>query len=753
MTTEDAEILQEFLIESSDNLTRLDQEMVMLEQHPDRQDLLAGIFRTIHTIKGTCGFLGFTRLQALAHVTEDILNEMRQNRRRLDGPLTSLILHAVDAIKRILSSIEAGAGEGEVFETGLISQLQRVWECAPTFQLQTEAARLPAPIQEEPGAAPSQASENSAADPTGNHDAADPPGVGACQTSGISHAALRVDVGLLDRLMNLVGELVLTRNQILQHDSALEDTAFNPISQRLSLITTELQQGIMKTRMQPIGLVWNSLPRIVRDLATGLGKEIGLEMEGAETGLDRTLIDAIRDPLTHIVRNCCDHGIESPQRRIECGKPPRGRLSLRAYHEGGQVNIEIADDGAGIDPDRVKAKAIERRLIGVEQAARLSAREILNLVFLPGFSTAASVTSVSGRGVGMDVVKTNIEQIGGTVDLLSEPGQGTTIRMRIPLTLAIVPGLVVGAGGERFVIPQASVHELVRLEGDDTRLVEHVHSTAVFRRRNALLPLANLCEILKLSSESPPDEISIVVLDADEHRFALIVDRIGDSQEIVVKPAGRQLKGLACYAGATIMGDGRISLILDVMGLGVLSKVIAAGHSTRGAPAVEPPSGREPGRRPLLLCRAGSFERLAIPLPQVARLEKTPSADVERASGRAAIQYRGRILPLVDVAEMLGGDGAHAEDLYVVVYRSGACEFGLVVDEISDIVNETIGEPCPSHHAGLLGSAVVGGRVTDFLDVEAIARMGAVSSSDGIERLRAAILEGGCDRQWVGVQA
>jgi len=692
---EDDDILREFLVESFENLARLDREMVELEQTPGKQDLLASVFRTIHTIKGTCGFLGFTRLEAVAHSAEDILNELRQNRRQLDGPLTSLILQSVDAIKRILNSIQAGGGEGEVFEGALLKDLDRARQGDTAPAPRIEAA---APPREE---------------------------AKAPDTAAAGHTALRVDVGLLDRLMNLVGELVLTRNQVLQYNSSREEPALNAISQRLNLITAELQEGVMRTRMQPIGLVWNKLPRIVRDLARGLGKEIALEMDGAETELDRTIIEAIADPLIHIVRNSCDHGIEHAAARSAASKPAKGRLALRAYHEGGQVNIEIADDGAGVDPSRVKAKAVERQLISAEQADRLSARDATNLVFLPGFSLAPKVTNVSGRGVGMDVVKTNIERIGGTVELLSEPGRGTTVRVRIPLTLAIIPGLVISAGGERFVIPQVNLHELIRLEGDGAKLVEHVHSTPVLRRRNTLLPLANLNEILGIAAQSPADVVSIVAVEADEHRFGLIVDEIGDTQEIVVKPMGQQLKTLNCYAGATIMGDGRIALILDVDGLGRRAGIIAeAGSAGSGASASEPKTEAAANHTPLLLFRAGNFARLAIPLSQVARLEKIPAENVERAAGRPAVQYRERILPLLDVGEKLGGATADHEMLHVVVCRAaateGASEFGLVVDEISDILNDTMGAPCASGRAGLLGSAIIGGRVTDFLDLEAV---------------------------------
>ncbi len=708
MATEDDDIIREFLIESVENLARLDQEMVELEQDPGRLELVASIFRTIHTIKGTCGFLGFSRLEALAHVTEDILNELRQNRRRIDAALTSLILQSVDAIKRILSSIQAGEGEGEVFEGELVARLKLAREGDAEVQPHAEvAAPVPAAREASPG---------------------------------VADSALRVDVGLLDRLMNLVGELVLTRNQVLQYNSAREDSSLNAISQRLNLITTELQEGVMKTRMQPIGLVWNKLPRIVRDLTTSLGKEIDLRMEGARTELDRTILEAIKDPLIHLVRNCCDHGIEDPRTRVAAGKPARGHINLCAYHEGGQVNITIGDDGAGIDPERVKAKAIERGLLSVDQASRLADRDAVNLVFLPGFSTAQTVTNVSGRGVGMDVVKTHIERIGGAVELVSEPGRGATVRIRIPLTLAIIPGVVVTAGGERFVIPQVNLHELIRLEGADARLVERIHSAPVFRRRNALLPVADLSTVLGLTACRPIDEISIVVVQADDRRFGLIVDQIGDSQEIVVKAMGQQLKGLNCYAGATIMGDGRIALILDVVGIGMRSGLLALPAQESGAAAAgDAVAATEARSRSLLVCRVGSFPRVAIPLSQVARLEKIPASSVERAAGRAAVQYRRRILPLLDVAGMLGSTAIETDTLHLVVCRRGDGEFGLIVDEITDIIDEAILDVQPAGMAGLLGSAVIAGKMTDFLDVDGVMNWGAVSSSDELARLQAAI--------------
>jgi two-component system chemotaxis sensor kinase CheA len=717
---EDQEIIREFLVESTENLARVDREMVELERQPQNTDLLASVFRTIHTIKGTCGFLGFTRLEAIAHATENILSELRSGKRELTVELTSVILDAVDAIKRILASIETGGEEGPVFEQNVLACLRGV--LGPGEEKDDEPARASEPRR-----------STLAADPAAGEESRQP------KSSLVSDAGLRVDVGLLDRLMDMVGELVLTRNQVLQYNAQREDATLNTVSQRLNLITTELQEGVMKTRMQPIGVVWNKLPRIVRDLATMLRKEIDLRMEGAETELDRTIIEAIKDPLVHIVRNSCDHGIEAREVRVEQGKPARGCLSLRAFHEGGQVNIEISDDGAGMDPQRLRSKAQERGLLTAEQAQRLSDRDAVNLVFLAGFSTAQTVTNISGRGVGMDVVRTSIERIGGTVDLASTPGQGTTVRVKIPLTLAIIPGLVVWAGGERFLVPQASLQELIRLEGDAARTrIEYIQHTAVCRLRDRLIPLADLNQVLGLTSRRSAEEVSILVLQAGDAPFGLIVDTISDTQEIVVKPLGQHLKGLNCYAGATIMGDGKIALILDVAGIAARAEIFAAaeeeGAADRGAQVAV--SGTLTSS--LLLFRAGEFRRIAMPLGAVSRLESIPRSRVERASGREVVQYRNRLLPLVPLAGMLGSraECQEEEQLHVVVYRAGSTDLGLVVDEITDIIQENVLSPYGSDRPGLVGSAIVGGKSTDFLDLDAVAGWANLAGEGSLANLR-----------------
>jgi two-component system chemotaxis sensor kinase CheA len=552
------------------------------------------------------------------------------------------------------------------------------------------------------------------------------------RNSAATDSTIRVDVGLLDKLMNLVGELVLVRNQVLQFTAQGADSAFLATSQRLNLITTELQGSVMKTRMQPIGNVWGRLPRVVRDLATACGKQVRLEMEGKETELDKTIIEAIKDPLTHIVRNSVDHGIEKPDLRVARGKPEEGCLKMRAYHEGGQVNIEITDDGGGIDYERVKQKALQRGLITPEQVSNMSDHESLLLLFLPGFSTAEKITNVSGRGVGMDVVKTNIEKIGGTVDLQSQPSEGTTLKIKIPLTLAIIPALIVTSGGDRFAIPQVSLLELVRLEGEQARQqIEFIHGTAVYRLRGQLLPLAYLNRELNINekSESDPAVVSIVVLQADGHPFGLVVDEINDTAEIVVKPLGKQLKGVASFAGATIMGDGRVALILDVLGLAQRARVVTEARDRTLLDNAAQARKTTDARQTLLLFDVGQGSRMAIPLSMVARLEVIPRSSVEHSGTQEVVRYRGQILPLIRVSKYIPAvsvsetsNDDKEQSMQVVVYAEQGRSVGLVVDRIHDIVNETITVKRDACANGIFGSIVIQDKVTDLLDVPAIIR-------------------------------
>ncbi|MBL9210716.1 MAG: chemotaxis protein CheW [Opitutaceae bacterium] len=733
------EITKEFLVESYENLDRLDQDLVALEKDPASRETLSSIFRTIHTLKGTSGFLGFGKLEAVSHVGENLLSKLRDGVLFVSPEITSALLATVDAVRYMLGRIEATGQPGDRDFSNLIALLSRLNDgeapapeapagTAPAAAPETPVGVAPvpavaavapaAPAAAAPAPAPVDATLPAPAEPTEGRQPA------------VSDSTIRVDVGLLDRLMTLVGELVLARNQMLQFTAQRTDSAFLATSQRLNLITTELQGSVMKTRMQPIGNVWNKLPRVVRDLATLCGKQVRIELEGQETELDKTIIEAIKDPLTHIVRNSVDHGIESPETRTARGKPAEGCLKMRAYHEGGQVNIEIIDDGGGINAERVLQKALQRGLITGEQAARMSEHEITQLIFLPGFSTAEKVTNVSGRGVGMDVVKTNIEKIGGTVDLQSAPGAGTTLKIRIPLTLAIIPALIVTSGGDRFAIPQVSLLELVRLEGEQARReIESIHGAPVYRLRGQLLPLVYLDRELRLAPAAPlaPEAaaVNIVVLHTDGHAFGLVVDAINDTEEIVVKPLGKQLKGVTQFAGATIMGDGRVALILDVPGFAQGSGVLAETRSRALREGGGPVRKTVDSRQTLLLFEAGQGSRMAMPLALVARLEEIPRQAVEFSGVQEVVRYRGQILPLIRVAKHLPAVGEtrlEGDPLQVVVYSENGRSVGLVVGRISDIVKVPITAKRHAPGNGIFGSVTIQDRVVDLLDVPSLIR-------------------------------
>src|SRR5580700_8121723 len=685
----DSDIVQDFLVESYENLDRLDRDLVGLEKNPKDRDALAGVFRTIHTIKGTCGFLGFNKLEKVAHVGENLLTRLRDGQLTLNQELTTALLAMVDAVRQMLGSIEANGGEGERDDASLIATLTRLQQppeppaknraLAPEAIL--EAAAPPSSIgdilMEQAGVTPAEilraAETQNQGDPRrlgeilveqGAVKPADIVDALRVQSSrahtAASDSTIRVDVGLLDKVMNLVGELVLARNQVLQFASRAKDTSLLAASQRLNLITTELQAGVMKTRMQPIGNIWGQFPRTVRDVALGCGKEVVIEMEGKETELDKTIIEAIKDPLTHLVRNSVDHGIELPEARVKAGKDRAGRLTLRAFHEGGQVNIEISDDGGGLNVERIRKKAVERGSITAEQAARLPEREIFNLIFLPGFSTAEKITNVSGRGVGMDVVKTNVEKIGGTVDVQSTLGRGTTVRVKIPLTLAIIPALVVTCGGDRYAIPQVSLLELVRLKADHvSKGIELVHGAPVYRLRGRLLPLVYLSRELKLAAPrlaaKSDGAINIVVVQADERRFGLVVDQINDTEEIVVKPLRKQLKTVKTFAGSSIMGDGKVALILDVLGLAQRASLVTETRDRAMTQKVAEATATEGEKQTFMLFAGPGDSRMAIPLSTLARLEEFPVAQVEMSGSQWVTQYRGQILPLIRLNVALEG--------------------------------------------------------------------------------------------------
>ena len=749
------QLINDLLVESFEGLDRYDANLLALEQGQGGKETLNDIFRAIHTIKGTSGCLGLGKIEKVAHVGENLLDLLRCGSLQPNPGMISCLLRLSDTLREMLRSLEASGHEGDADYSALLDALHD--HASPSAEPKIVAP--PAPVAE-PAGFGFFTDDPASAGPVAAQPAEACPGFGffeplpeppaACAPvaplapavardatlpapgdaprSAAADSAIRVDVSQLDKLMNLVGELVLARNQIVQKIAGYNDTALATAAQRLNIITSELQEGVMKTRMQPIGNVWSKFPRIVRDVAHELGKQVRLEMSGKDTELDRTIIEAIKDPLIHIVRNSIDHGLESPEGRREAGKHEEGLLSLRAFHEGGQVNIEITDDGAGINLGRVKSKAVEKGLLSPDQAARLSDREALNLIFLPGFSTAAKVTNLSGRGVGMDVVKTNIEKIGGSVDLTSEAGLGTTMKIKIPLTLAIIPALVVTSAGERFAIPQVSLLELVRLEREQAeKSIEYLYGAPVYRLRGQLLPLAFLKKELRLGDAALSEEATnIVVLQADGRQFGLVVDEINDTEEIVVKPLGKHLKGITCFSGATIMGDGRVALILDVLGLAQHAHVVSETPDQTLDGKRKADEARD-DRQTLLIFDVGADTRMAIPLSMVARLEEIARSKVERSGGQEVVQYRGQLLPLVPVARYVPSgeptaSRSDSETMQVIVYTEQGRSIGLVVGQISDIVQESLAVRRDSGRQGVLGSAVIQGRVTDLLDAPGVIR-------------------------------
>jgi two-component system chemotaxis sensor kinase CheA len=713
------DLLADFLTETNESLADLDLALVKLERAPDDAPTLSLIFRGVHTIKGTCGFLGLARLERVAHAAENVLGRLRDRVLPVTGEVISTVLAAIDRIKEIVAGIEATGGEQPGDDSAVIAALNAVAEgnAAPVV-----AAPPPAAESEPPSPAPvPEHAEAPAGEP-----------VGAAQT-------IRVTVDVLEDLMTLVSELVLTRNQLLQLARRQEDNSFAVPLQRLSQITSDLQEGVMKTRMQPIGNAWNKLPRLVRDLARDLNKKIELTMLGADTELDRQVLELIKDPLTHMVRNSGDHGLETPAERRAAGKPETGRITLHAFHEGGHIVIEIADDGRGLPADKIRAKAVQKGLATEAELAAMSEAQILRFVFRPGFSTAAAITSVSGRGVGMDVVKTNIEKIGGAIELTSRPGQGTTFTIKIPLTLAIASALIVKSGAERFAIPQLSVVELVRAsvgdaesanakEDGQTR-IERINDTPVLRLRDRLLPLVNLRELLQLSASEAPvattgDESAcyIVVTQVGTATCGIIVDAVFDTEEIVVKPVAPILRHVTMFSGNTILGDGSVIMILDPNGIARATGI--AGGEARGADAsaVARPAttGLQSGERTaLLIFRAGGPEPKAVPLGLVARLEHIARDKVESSGGQPVTQYRGKLMPLVPLSGVIDTErDSHPVLVFSDADRGSGREraMGLVVDEIVDVAEDVLRVELSGDRPGWLGTAVIDGHATDVID-------------------------------------
>ncbi|WP_315837730.1 chemotaxis protein CheW [Bradyrhizobium prioriisuperbiae] len=762
------DLLREFLTETSESLDTVDNQLVRFEQDPNNAKILDNIFRLVHTIKGTCGFLGLPRLEALAHAAETLMGKFRDGM-PVTGQAVTLILTTIDRLKDILNQLEATEAEPEGADHDLIEELHHLAEhgaeivavappaaepAAPkaetgslAYQVlerplrpgevslddlerafrETEIEVMSPPLapvaQAEPVKDVKPVADAAAKDATASKPAAKTARKSAVEqdipvgeSDKISNQSIRVNVDTLEHLMTMVSELVLTRNQLLEISRRNEDNEFKVPLQRLSSVTAELQEGVMKTRMQPIGNAWQKLPRIVRDLSSELGKQIELEMHGADTELDRQVLDLIKDPLTHMVRNSADHGLETTAERARAGKPEQGTIRLSAYHEGGHIIICIADNGRGLDTDRIKAKAVANGLVSEAELEKMTESQIHKFIFAPGFSTAAAVTSVSGRGVGMDVVRTNIDQIGGTIDIKSVPGEGASVTIKIPLTLAIVSALIVEAAGDRFAIPQLSVVELVRARANSEHRIERIKNTPVLRLRNKLLPLIHLKKLLKIDDgeSNDPENGFIVVTQVGGQTFGIVVDGVFHTEEIVVKPMSTMLRHIGMFSGNTILGDGAVIMIIDPNGIAqAFGTAIDAHHQI----AEENNAARHnmaDQATSLLVFRAGSAQPKAVPLALVTRLEELPIDKIEHSNGRYMVQYRDQLMPLVQIQGVeIRTTGVQP----ILVFSDDGRSMGLVVDEIIDIVEERLNIEVASAREGVLGSAVIKGQATEVIDV------------------------------------
>ncbi|MFF9550757.1 chemotaxis protein CheW [Methylobacterium fujisawaense] len=729
------DLLREFLTESAEHLDTVDAELVRFERDPTDQAVLRNVFRLVHTIKGTCGFLGLPRLEALAHAAETLMGCFRDGAPVSPAAVT-LVLATLDRLKTILNALGSAGAEPAGDDADLIGALESLanaqggtseaeavaafWSASaegpPTLPASEpaaspdplEAAFLTAPGPDAPQPAARVEEAAPVAPPRTDADlprAADKGGVVA------QGQTIRVGVETVEHLMTMVSELVLTRNQLLEIARATGSDAYTGPLQRLSQVTAELQEGVMRTRMQPVGNAWQKLPRVVRDLSAELGKPIELIMVGAETELDRQVLDVIKDPLTHMVRNSADHGIEATNERIKAGKPARGTIRLSAYHEGGTVTVEIADDGKGMDLAAIRRKAVERGLASQAEAERMTDAQAAKFILHAGFSTAKAVTSVSGRGIGMDVVKTNIETIGGIIDIATRLGHGTTFTIKIPLTLAIVAALIVQAGDSRFALPQVAVLELVRVGADEASRIERINGTPVLRLRDSLLPVVPLSGVLGMD-DAPSVDGFVVVAQVGRQCFGILVDEVFHTEEIVVKPMSAKLGHLSLFAGNTILGDGAVVLIVDPNG--IAERVAAGSRQDLAAAMADAPSAALDDAASYLVFRAGGDLR-AVPLSLVTRLETVDADRIEWLGGRPVIQYRGRLMPLAVADAGMSVRREGSQDL--LVFTPGERPTGLLVDAIVDIVSERVEIEPASGRPGILGTAVLRGRATDLVDL------------------------------------
>ncbi|MET0156220.1 MAG: chemotaxis protein CheW [Rickettsiales bacterium] len=732
------EFVADFLAETRESLEILDNDVLALEKTPDDPEIVGNIFRVMHTIKGTCGFLGLERLAAVAHAGENVLDKIRNNELHVKPVIVSAILQSVDRIKELLDALEKEGGEPSGKDDDVIAGLNACLRPGAGVASVPLPPPPPAPKIEGPerqkheeagidsdalqalfDATPSAfdfAAPPPPEEKTAKQDEKSVPKTASAAKPAAGDQAIRVSLETLEKLMQHASELVLTRNQLMQILRRQENSAFDAALQRLNHITTDLQEQVMKTRMQPIGNAWAKLPRIIRDLSIELRKKIELVMEGEEVELDRQLLECIRDPLTHMIRNSADHGIESPAARLAAGKPETGTVRLKAYQGGGYIIVEISDDGAGIPPDKIRLKIVEKGLATAQEAAEMSDDQAIQYIFMPGFSTAEKVTSVSGRGVGMDVVKTNIEKISGSVHLKSEVGKGSVFTIKIPLTLAIMPILEVGCAGQFFALPQIGVVEVVKSRAGADSIIEYIDDCPVLRLRENLIPLVFMQDALRIPVDPSHKREAkyIVVCAVGESQFGVVVDKVHDVEEIVVKPVASKLKNLDIYSGCTILGNGSVILILDVGGL---ARAVGAGVGEAGA-SNETKSDEKEAERAVsfVVFESGGGAPKIVPLELLSRLETIDVARVEYSQGHPVVQYRGDWMRLV-FPEGESAQSLAEGEIELLVFNDRGNTIGVKVDRIVDVVKCPVSRRSESAGNGFVGSMVVGGKTCDVVDV------------------------------------
>lgn len=749
------DLIAEFLGETEEGLAKLDNELIALESNPNDQQVIGSIFRIMHTLKGTCGFLGFSLLEKVAHSSENIMNKIRDGELDPNPDVLRVVFQSIDAIKEITQSIKDSGAEPENIYQALITELDAIAsgnaiaisqpqaleaaeeefvpmedpfaEIAKQYEEEQKALKAAVDnIPEAKGAQPEELKNEEQVPSTKPEPEKKEPAKNSSNASGSASAeSIRVRLGLLDKLMQTVSELVLSRNQLLQISRQNYDanSPFNSPLQRLSVITTELQESVMKTRMQPVSNIWSNYPRIVRDLANELGKKIKLEMEGEDTELDRHLVELIKDPLTHMLRNSIDHGIELPQDRLNAGKPEVGTVKLRALHEGGHVLIQIIDDGKGLNISRIRQKIVEKGILEEEAANNLTIQQVTQYIFHPGFSTAEKVTAVSGRGVGMDVVKTNVEKIGGSIELSSEEGKGAKFSIKIPLTLAIMPVLIVNVAGLSFAIPMLNVIEILRVNVDSEYRVEMLNDSPILRIRDKILPLISLSASLNLGAAASEvitnQKKFIVVVKVADSSFGLIIDKVFDIEEIVVKSVSHPLKSIGKFSGNTVLGDGSVIMILDPNSfVEELNADAILDHSNDSIESfVEKYRREQRSYSNLLLCEVHKDkDMVAIPLEVVSRLEEVKAVDVEEVSGQLVVQYRETLMRLIKMDDAIepSEDGMYE----VVVFTDGHKVLGLVVSAIHDIIkHEFDGKNMLAPEPKYMSAVVINGKTTKVIDI------------------------------------